>query len=142
VQAAAAQEAGKKLAQAAELVDAAEKAMATAAGDLTAQAEKYDAANKPYEKVTAQQAIALQKLIEALAILDQSPPDQQQQDQQDQQNQQEQQQDQQNQQEQSAQQQNLSANQLLQLIRDREAQRREEKKQRQRSSASGVDKDW
>jgi hypothetical protein len=141
-QAAAAQEAGKKLAQAAELVDAAEKAMATAAGDLTAQAEKYDAANKPYEKVTAQQAIALQKLIEALAILDQSPPDQQQQDQQDQQNQQEQQQDQQNQQEQSAQQQNLSANQLLQLIRDREAQRREEKKQRQRSSASGVDKDW
>jgi Ca-activated chloride channel family protein len=141
-QAAAAQEAGKKLAQAAELVDAAEKAMATAAGELTAQAEKYDAADKPYEKVTAQQAIALQKLVEALAILDQSPPDQQQQDQQDQQNQQEQQQEQQNQQEQSAQQQNLSANQLLQLIRDREAQRREEKKQRQRSSASGVDKDW
>ncbi len=141
-QAAAAQEAGKKLAQAAELVDAAEKAMATAAGDLTAQAEKYDAANKPYEKVTAQQAIALQKLVEALAILDQSPPDQKQQDQQDQQNQQEQQQEQQNQQEQSAQQQNMSANQLLQLIRDREAQRREEKKRRQPSSASGVDKDW
>ena len=142
-QAAAAKEAGKKLAQAAELVEAGDKAMGSAAAELNTQVEKYDAAKKPYELVAAQQTVALQKLLEALAILDQSPPNQQQQQQQqDQQNQQEQQQDQQNQQEQSAQQQNLSANQLLQLIRDREAQRREEKKQRQRSPASSVDKDW
>lgn len=141
-QTAAAKEAGKKLTQAADLVDASQKAMQAAAHDLSAQSEKYSAADKPYEKIAEHQQLALQKLLEALALLDQQPPDkQQQQDQKDQQ-QQSSDKDKQDKQDQSAQQQNLSANQLLQLIRDREAQRREEKKQRQRMSEPGVDKDW
>ncbi len=136
--------AAKTLDQAADLVTAAHAAMSTAARQLDRQAAQFDAAAEPFQEITQQQQTALQKLVEALALLDQSqqPPPQQQQ-QQDQNQQQQQQQDSHDQQSQDQQQQqNMSVNQLLQLIRDREAQRREKKQQRAQVPSGRVEKDW
>jgi len=137
----AAAAAGKTLAEAAELVQAAQEAMSAAAKQLEGQTTKFDAAAKPYEAITQQQRQALDKLAAALALLDQSqqPPDEQQpQDQ----NQQQQEQSQGSEDQQRQQQQNMSASQLLQLIRDREAQRREDQKQKVPPPRGAVDKDW
>ncbi len=137
---AAAAETAQTLSQAAELVDAAQTSMSAAAQRLASQAEKFDAASKPFDDITGQQRQALEKLAEALALLDKSQQPQNQQGPQDQ-NQQQESQNQESE-NQARQQQNLSANQLLQLIRDREAQRRDDKKQPMRASGSGVEKDW
>ena len=122
---ATAAETAKTLAQAAELVDAAQTFMSAAAQKLASQTEKFDAAGKPFEDISGQQRQALEKLAEALALLDKSQQPQNQQGEQDQKQNQEQEQSQESQNQESkspsSQQQNLSANQLLQLIRDREA---------------------
>ena len=140
--AAAAAETAKTLSQAAELVDAAQTSMSAAAQRLASQAEKFDAASKPFDDISGQQRQALEKLAEALALLDKSQQPQNQQGPQDQNQNQQQESQNQESENQARQQQNLSANQLLQLIRDREAQRRDDKKQPMRASGSGVEKDW
>lgn len=86
------------------------------------------------EPIEENQMAALQKLMEAISLLDQNQNDDQNQNQ-------DQNQDQQQQKEQKEKQQNLNANQLLQLIRDREAKRRKDKKQRA-ASQGAVEKDW
>ena len=138
----AAAETAKTLSQAAELVDAAQTSMSAAAQKLASQAEKFDAASKPFDDITGQQRQALEKLAEALALLDKSQQPQNQQGSEDQNQNQQQESQNQESENQARQQQNLSANQLLQLIRDREAQRRDDKKQPMRASGSGVEKDW
>ncbi len=131
--------AAQQLGDAAQLVETAHSAMAAAAQKLNTQVAAFDAAAKPFADITGQQHTALEKLIEALALLDQSqPPPPEQGDE----NQDQQQQESQQQSEDQQQQQNMSANQLLQLIRDREAQRREDKKQQSRMPPSSVEKDW
>ena len=126
--------------QAGELVDEAQVAMGTG-GELLKTLVQRDEESKDFGPVSQQQQTALEKIAEALALLDDSPPQHQNQGQdQQQQQQQEQQRDQQRQQEQ--QQQNLDANQLLQLIRDREAQRRKDRQRAIQAAASAVDKDW
>ena len=84
-----------------------------------------------------QQQAASKNLIQALALLE--PPQQQQQDQQ---QQDQQQQDQQQQDQQQQDQGNLS--QMLQGVRDREAQRRQDQEEKQKRSAGyePVEKDW
>ncbi len=134
-------QAAEKLAKAGDLVGAAQHSMQSAQKGLQTIAEGHAQAKEPFAAAQKDQGEALNKLLEALALLDQNhqPPNQQQQ----QQNQQ-QQQDQQQQQEQQDQkrQQQMNANQLLQMIRDREAQRRKDKKQKAISSSGAVDKDW
>lgn len=107
----------------------------SAAGETPAAASELDLA-------LTQQQIAFEKLLEALKLLDdrQSPQNQDQQNQD--QQQQDQNQDQQQQQPQEQQQQNMDANQMLQAIRDREAQRRRDKQEAQAVGSAGVDKDW
>ena len=86
---------------------------------------------------------ALDKLLEALALL--KPPQQQQNpdNQPQQQEPQEQEQQGQNQdQQQQQQQQGMSAQQLLQMVRDREAQRRKAKQQQAAAAQAPVEKDW
>ena len=116
--------------------------MTAAAQKLAGQAEKFDAAGKPFEDISGQQRQALEKLAEALALLDQSPQPQNKQGEQDQEKNQSQESQNQDSKSPSPQQQNLSANQLLQLIRDRECTARDDKKQQTRAAAGGVEKDW
>lgn len=91
----------------------------------------------PLGEVAAEQQTALQKLLEALELLDPQQSD----------NQNQQQQQQQQPQEKSDEQmestpQNMDAEQMLQAIREREANRRRERQPQQATSASGVEKDW
>ena len=90
--------------------------------------------------ITASQNSALQKLAEAIQLLDEKNDDQQDQDQQQQQNQEQDQQQQESEQQQQQQNQ-MNAEQLLQMIRDREAERRKDK-QKRAAGSGGVDKDW
>jgi Ca-activated chloride channel family protein len=104
-------------------------------------ADKHLAFKEPLvDQARKHQDQALQKLAEALALLQPPPPQQQ-----NQQNQQQQQQDQQQQgedkQEQNAEQGTDPAR-LLQAIRDREAERRREKERRGRMEREPVEKDW
>lgn len=104
---------------------------------------------KPMEQrlgeATQRQREALEKLVEALQLLDnrQSSEDQ---DQSQNQNQDQNQDTQQNQQQPSEAQpqpsQNMNAAQMLQAIRDREAQRRDAKRSRAPLVSGGVEKDW
>ncbi|MBM4089026.1 MAG: VWA domain-containing protein [Planctomycetes bacterium] len=135
--------AAEALARAAGLVRDAESAMETAAEKLSAVPAADDDAQRKFEPILEKQQEALAKLIEALALIDQQ--NQQDQDQQDQQQQDQNQQDQQQDQggdEQQRQNQQMDARQLLQLIRDREAERRNDKRQRNAASSSAAEKDW
>jgi len=89
----------------------------------------------PVDGIGVQQQAASKNLIQALSLLE--PPQQQDQQQQDQQQQDQQQQDQQQQD-----QENLS--QMLQGVRDREAQRRQDQEEKQKRTAGyePVEKDW
>ncbi|MCA8961701.1 MAG: hypothetical protein KDC38_14355, partial [Planctomycetes bacterium] len=88
------------------------------------------------------QETALGQLVEAITLLEPPPPPQQDQNQQQQQqDQQQQQQDQQQSQGQQEEQQ-LDTQQMLQAIRDREAERRKENAQRARGGVQQVEKDW
>ncbi|MFN3189285.1 MAG: VWA domain-containing protein [Aureliella sp.] len=109
------------------------------ADDAKAASEKLQAG------VFEPQTTALQKLVEALQLLDQQQSgdnqDQQQQQQQ-QQSDESQKQDQQQSPQQQQPEQNMSASQMLQAIRDREAKRREEKQRANALTSGGVEKDW
>lgn len=130
----------EKLKQAAQLVEAAHVDMGSSSRQLQTSPLKPDPNKPPLESARQSQAESLKKLLQALRLLqpEQHKPDQQQQNQNQDQDQQKQQQ---KQQQQKQQQQNLSAKQLLQLIRDREAERRKDKKNNAAREAP-VDKDW
>ncbi len=124
-------------AEASKLVFEATESMASAIG-------KSEQAPVPIAEIRPDQDTALAKLQEALAKL--IPPEQQDQQQDQQQNenqeqQEEEQQEQQDQQEQNEQRQ-MNAQQLLQMIRDREAKRREDQEAKQAIGVESVLKDW
>ncbi|WP_372895196.1 VWA domain-containing protein [Stieleria sp.] len=133
------QQNAEKAKKAAGLVRESTQQMDEASEQLSGEDPQIDQARPP-------QDLALEKLIEALREL--QPPQQDQSNQQ--QNQQQQQQDQQQQQsdqnqpqeqneEQDAQ---MDPSRVLQAVRDREAQRRRERDQRQRAGQMPVEKDW
>ncbi|PAY19887.1 hypothetical protein CKO51_08610 [Rhodopirellula sp. SM50] len=133
------QQNAEKAQKASGLVREATQQMDRASEQLSGDQPQLDQARPP-------QDLALEKLIEALREL--QPPQQDQSNQQ--QNQQQQQQDQQQQQsdqnqpqeqneEQDAQ---MDPSRVLQAVRDREAQRRRERDQRQRAGQIPVEKDW
>ncbi len=100
-------------------------------------------ATPDFSPTMKQQQDALEKLAEALALLDDQQSGQNQNPQQNQQQNQEQsQQDEQSQDQANKPPQNMNANQMLQAIRDREAERRREKNNRSAASAGGVERDW
>ena len=120
--------------EAGELVRDAVQQMEDAEQEMRAAEPALDSVRKSQDK-------ALEKLAEALQLL--QPPDQQQ-DQDDSQQDQQQQPDQgqKGQDSQPQPQQGMSAQQLLQLIRDREAQRRENQNKRAAARREPVEKDW
>lgn len=124
----------QRFGEAAKLVEQGGTEMESADKHLAFKAPLADQARKHQDQ-------ALQKLAEALALLQPPPPQQQ-----NQQNQQQQQQDQQQQQGEDKQEQNAEQGtdpaRLLQAIRDREAERRREKEQRGRMEREPVEKDW
>jgi hypothetical protein len=126
------QKATQQLAEAARLVADGGTEMQQAGDGLSAEKPDLGAARKHQDE-------ALKKLVEALALL--NPPHQDQQDQQDQQNQ-----DQQGQGHQAGQQpqdqQGADPSRALQAVRDREAQRRHDRENRQRLAQEPVEKDW
>lgn len=124
----------EKTQQAATLVQAATQQMNEAL--TTLQDEDPDLA-----KAREPQDVALEKLIEALMILEPQQDNQQQQDQQEQQ-----QQEQSGQEEppepQSEQEQQMDPSRVLQAVRDREAQRRRDRDQRLKARQVPVERDW
>lgn len=121
--------------------------VAEARGLMDQAAEGLDAEAPPLDTVRGHQKQAVEALAAALAALE--PPRQQQDQEQDEQQQQEQQQQQQasageQQQEQDAEPQQSAGDpsQMLQGVRDREAQRRRERSQRQPQGYEPVEKDW
>lgn len=112
--------------------------------DPPEQSDESEEIAKSAKEISDSQIQALQKLLEALELLDQQQEqdDQQQDQQQNENDQQEDQQEQQQNQSQPQQQQQMNAEQMLQAIRDREAQRREEKNRRAVLSSGAVEKDW
>jgi hypothetical protein len=100
--------------------------------------------NEPKELKTVEedQTMAVQKLVEAIQLLS-PPPQEQKQQEQEQEQQQAQQQNQggsQTQNDQQARQTDMRH--LLQSVRDREAQRRRDKRQRGTAGYNPVEKDW
>ena len=126
----------KKFADAAALVTEGTKAMGEAADLLStlAGSDQWASAREP-------QGVALDKLMEALALLSPPQPQQQDQNQESQDGDDEQQHQQADNQEQQTEPQDRSESGLLQGVRDREAERREARR-RQRSQYAPVDKDW
>ncbi len=122
----------RQLAQAAKLVGDGGSEMQKAGEGLSAAKPDFGPARKSQDE-------ALQKLVEALALLNPPQPDQQNQQDQDQQGegQQEQKQEQQNQQAQGT-----DPSRALQAVRDREAQRRRDRENRQRLTQEPVERDW
>ncbi len=124
----------QRFGEAAELVEQGGAEMESADKHLAFKEPLVDQARKHQDQ-------ALQKLAEALALLQPPPPQQQ-----NQQNQQQQQQDQQQQQGKDDQEQDAEQGtdpaRLLQAIRDREAERRREKERRGRMEREPVEKDW
>jgi Ca-activated chloride channel family protein len=132
---AAAAEAVEKLTQASELVLAAGAEMARAAEGLGAE-------EKEFESIRSQQTTAVEKLAEALALL--QPPQEQQEPQEQQQDEQQQQEQQQGQQEEQPpeEQESSDPTQLLQSVRDREAERHRNQSERNQRGYEPVEKDW
>lgn len=138
----------EKLTQAAQLVRDAGQAMERAANKLTAEPTPPQTVDKeettqqgkeegPLAVAAQEQQSALQKLLEALELLDPQQSDNQNQQQQPQQ----QPQDKSEEETQSTPQ-NMDAEQMLQAIREREANRRRERQPQQATSAGSVEKDW
>lgn len=125
------QKATQQLSEAAKLVADGGEEMQKAGGSLSAEKPDLGAARKNQDE-------ALKKLVEALALLNPPQPDQQNQDQQNQDQQGEGQQDQ----KQPQDQQGADPSRALQAVRDREAQRRHERENRQRLTQEPVEKDW
>ena len=100
-----------------------------------------------YAQLSTHQQTALAKLLEALQLLNEAQPEDKNNDngenqdqQQENSGQQQQQQEQEQRQEQDQQQ--MNASQLLQMIRDREAERRRDRQQGNLIGGGGVDRDW
>ncbi len=129
------QDAAHRLAQASQHVTGARQAM-----DQATQKMKKDP--QQLKTVEEDQGAAVQKLAEAIQLLSPPPkePKQQQQEQQQQAQQQDQEAAKQKQEQQQAQQ--MDMNHLLQSVRDREAQRRRDKRQRSSAGYAPVEKDW
>jgi hypothetical protein len=125
------QKTAQQLAEAAKLVADGGTEMQKAGDRLSAEKPDLGAARKSQDE-------ALQKLVEALALL--NPPQPEQQNQQDQDQQGEGQQGQQQQQQQQTQ--GADPSRALQAVRDREAQRRRDRENRQRLTQESVEKDW
>ena len=168
-QAESAAAAAEKFAAASGLVDAAQLAMRDAAGQLhpetadepeisaddeaTVSAADNSAENgensesapeaaeaswqDQFTSLQSSQQDALQKLLEAIELLNENQEDGQGDDGQNQQDQNDQQQDAEQQQ-----QQQMNVEQLLQLIRDREAERRRDRQQGNMIGGGGTDRDW
>ena len=97
---------------------------------------------KELKSVEEDQGAAVQKLAEAIQLLS-PPPEKQKQEQQEQQQQAQQQNQEAAKQQQDQQQaQQMDMDNLLQSVRDREAQRRRDKRQKGTSGYSTVEKDW
>lgn len=130
-------EATQRLTEAAEHVLGAQDAMVAGADAMAAEPPTFETARE-------QQGIALEELAQALALLE--PPRQQQQQQQQQGEDQQQQQqsggegEEQEEAEQRAQE--ADPSQLLQSVRDREAQRHRERSEREQRGYEPVEKDW
>lgn len=138
------QEAQTRLRRAADLVTSGRDHMDRAADAIGAEPP-------PFETIRDQQRLAVEALAAALAALEPPPPPEPEsnQDQQDQQDQEQQDQDQQGgedspqeAQAEQARQQPADPGQLLQGVRDREAQRREERAKHERRGYEPVEKDW
>ena len=136
-------EGGTEMQQAAQLLTHATAAApqpSKANGDGDSAAAGRGKPASPLNAARDNQDAALQKLVEALSLL--QPPQQQPQQNNDQQRQ-DQGQESQDQNEKSDQQPaGLDVSRLLQSVRDREAQRRRDREQRQRSVQDPVEKDW
>jgi hypothetical protein len=133
-------ETAQRFEQAAEHVKTAQTQMNTAAEAMRQQPP-------PFGPMREQQNAALEQLMQAIALLQPPPQEQQQQQQQDQQPQQDQQQQQQQSQKEQQQQQqqppaDADLSQLMQGVRDREAERRRERNRNQRQGYEPVEKDW
>ena len=142
----------EKFAKAAALVEQAGQAMAVAQGKMSElvdtpadpkpeTSEESKDVQSPLPAVLDEQSDALEKLLEALKLLDENQDQDQNDENQQQQDQQDEQQNQDQQEEQQRQQQEMSAQQLLQLVRDREAKRRKDK-QKRGVGVGNVEKDW
>ncbi len=125
------QKAAQQLAEAAKLVADGGAAMQEAGKQLGAEKAAFGTARKSQDE-------ALQKLVEALALL--HPPQPEQQDQPDQQQENQGQEEQQPQQDEQTQ--GTDPARALQAVRDREAQRRRDRENRQRLTQDSVEKDW
>lgn len=123
----------QQLAEAAKLVADGGTEMQKAGEGLSAEKPDFGPARKSQDE-------ALQKLVEALALL--NPPQPEQQNQQDQDQQGEDQQGDKQQQQQEQQTQGADPSRALQAVRDREAQRRRDRENRQRLTQDPVEKDW
>ena len=150
---AAAKEAAERLTQASELVLMASQEMLAAADGLeppdpTADPNAASAASpeNDLEEVRGQQDAALDKLAEALAILEPPQPESEpeNQEQQDQQDQESQDQGDQAQEEQPPEESETpqDPNQLLQSVRDREAERHRRRQEEDPSGYNPIEKDW
>ncbi len=125
-----------KMAEASTYVAAAAADMTNAAGDMLTNPA-------PLPTVRGDQQSALDNLLQAIALLDPPPPPEQQEGEDEQQEQQEEQQEKQQQEEpQDEQQPNADPSQMLQGVRDREAQRRAEQAEQDRMQYDPVEKDW
>jgi hypothetical protein len=138
----------EKFLQAAELVRAGAQAMSSAQTALAEVAHKNSSptgvdtpaetqpTSEPLVRAAQDQQLALQKLQEALTLLNPPPSENQNQNQQ-----QQQQPEERSDEKTESNPQNMDAEQMLQAIREREAKRRRER-QPQTSAAAGVEKDW
>ncbi|OYP38142.1 VWA domain-containing protein [Rhodopirellula sp. MGV] len=130
------QEMAEKQQQAAELIRQGSQLMDQAVTEMNSESDSHEAVLEP-------QGQALQKLFEALQLLQPPQNNDQNQDQNDQQQQdQSQQEQQQNQQQQQQGQQQMDPSRVLQAVRDREAQRRKERERTQNAGQVPVEKDW
>jgi uncharacterized protein YegL len=130
----------RRLSEAAEHVQAAGVAMRVAADSLDPDDTASESDENRFDAAASRQSEALASLLEALRLLDNPPPPPEDSDQNGGDG--EQQQDQETQQESAQNQQSMSASQLLQLIRDREAERRKERRKQADAARSPVEKDW
>lgn len=129
----------RRLSEAAEHVRVAGVAMRAAAESLPVDDTDSEPDENGFDAAASRQSEALDSLLEALRLLDNPPPPSEDADQN---GDGEQQQDQDAQQDSAQDQQSLSASQLLQLIRDREAERRKDRKKQAEAARSPVEKDW
>jgi len=125
----------ERLAGAADHTEAASIDMTNAAGGLEVNPA-------PLAQLRSDQQSAVDNLLKAIALLEPPPPEQQEQQDEQQQEQQDGQQGSDDQQPERGQEAQRDPSQLLQGVRDREAQRRAQEAEKQRLHYDPVEKDW